>query len=384
MKPSISGLYIHVPFCDGKCDYCAFYSVPYDPVMARRYAEALERELTGWVQVYGPLAVETVYVGGGTPTLVSGEVLREFFERVRSAVNCSGLREWTIEANPGTLTEQLLEFLGEASVNRISVGVQAFDDATLGILGRRHSAADARAACDRLKRVQWVNWSVDLIAGVPGQGAGVWRDTLLQAMDFGPPHLSVYALTFEEGSRLAARATAGHIASLSDEEQLDRLHEAQDFLSRQGYERYEISNFARSGFACLHNLACWRGREYLGIGCAASSHVAGRRWTNAPDIAAYLAAVEAGRPPPRSEDESFSPAARALERLIFGLRMAEGVNLEEIARSLGDRGIAMASEWQQRLTALAGQGLVTDHAGRWFLKEHGCDLADLVARELMP
>jgi oxygen-independent coproporphyrinogen-3 oxidase len=221
-----------------------------------------------------------------------------------------------------------------------------------------------------LRRAGLKNFGLDLIAGVPGVSRARWRATLLQAVALEPEHVSVYALTSEEGTRLHRAISRGAAALLADDEQLAMLDCAEELLGRAGLYRYEISNYARPGRECRHNLACWRGEQYIGLGPAAAGHVGLRRWTHHPDLNAYLAALEGGRRPPR-ETEALTPALKRQERLVFGLRLAEGITAQT------------AAGYESSLERLRADGLVEPCAGRWKLTARGRNLADFVAVELM-
>jgi oxygen-independent coproporphyrinogen-3 oxidase len=380
---AITGLYVHLPFCDGKCPYCAFYSERYTPALADAYLDALAAELAAAGREYGPLRPATVYLGGGTPTLLAPAQLDRLAALLHGGADLGGVVEWTAEANPGSLDAARLAALLRMGVNRISLGVQAFDDATLRRLGRRHSAADVQAAIAALGGAGLRNWGLDLIACVPGVDAPAWERTLDAAVAAGPTHVSVYALTVEEGSELARRAGAGAFTALDDDAQLARLQRAEARLGAAGLARYEISNYARPGGECRHNLACWRGENYLGLGSAAASRVGARRWTNRADLAATLAAARAGRAPER-EIEDLTPLQQAAERLVFGLRLQAGVRLDEVCGSLDAAGAGQPATWDRQLAALAAAGLTVGAAGVWRLTARGRELADHVAVELMP
>lgn len=362
----ITGLYVHVPFCDGKCAYCAFYSVRYAPALADRYLDGLERELAAAL----PLAPETIYIGGGTPTALSARQLTRLCRLIRDHVGVRRLSEWSVEINPGSVDAEKAAVLAAAGVNRVSLGAQSFDDRILHTLGRRHVAADTVKALAILRAAGIANIGLDLIACVPGCTRALWRKTLRQAVELATQHMSVYALTNEEGTRLNRAIGRGTTALLSEKAQLAMLDLAEAELTRTGFDRYEISNYARGSFACRHNVACWRGEQYVGIGPAAASHVGLKRWTNCADVHAYLKAIEAGGNPPR-DVEVLTPELKRQERVIFGLRMAEGVTVD------------LASDYKDELGALQADGLVDLHAGRWMLTVRGRNLADYVAVELM-
>jgi len=373
------GLYIHVPFCTGKCNYCAFYSIVYDRVVADRYLTAAEREIEMAPDQPRLAALDTVFFGGGTPTLLATPQLERLCAIPRQWR--TGIREWTVEANPGTLDRDKLRVLRQAGVNRLSLGAQSFDDKILRKLGRRHSVEDVRTALGMARDAGFQNIGIDLIACVPGVSLELWRRTLDEAVQLRPEHISVYALTVEEGTSLEKMVAGGRHEVQDDDEQLDALHLAEKVLGIAGYRRYEISNYALPGYECLHNLSCWRGAEYLGIGPAASSHVDDRRWTNAADLNQYLLAIERGNEPLRDE-ECLSKAVKASEMMIFGLRMTEGVDVVEVRRRSG---ITEAGEQKiiALLSELSESGLVRRRNTGWVLTDRGRDLADYVAVELV-
>ena len=428
---NVTGLYVHVPFCDGKCFYCAFYSVPYRGGLAAKYLSALETEL----EQYPSLEVETVYIGGGTPSALDPDELKTLLALIKSHIRADLVKEWTVECNPGSLTPGKLAILAQNGVNRISLGAQSFDDDTLKWLGRRHSAADIFDAVEMIKAEGFDNFGLDLIACIPGFKQDVWRKTLSAAIALKPKHISVYALTSEEGSRMAREAAekqnsslpdkncsrprrgrsdrrsglnadgsgviplrpnrlaqgiagarrrdyAGQAAPgynpashnqinlLSEDEEIETLDLAENILTAEGYMHYEISNYARPGFECRHNLDCWRGGEYIGLGPAASSHAGLMRWTNLPDLGKHTEALERGDDPPR-EIDPLDPELKQLEMIVFGLRIAEGISK------------ATGRIREEKLRELCREGLVADTGEGWRLSRRGFFMADYVGRELL-
>ncbi len=359
------GLYIHVPFCDGKCGYCAFYSTLYEQGLADRFLAALELDLASL-----RLEAETVYIGGGTPSILSVSQLEKLCRAIHRHVSFKSGREWTVEMNPGTVSEEKLSVLVSAGANRISLGAQSFDDKALKVLGRRHSAADIASAVAMVRAAGIRNLSLDLIACTPGFGGKCWETNLIRAIGLAPEHISVYALTLEEGSRLSGAGARDEFSLPADEEQLDELAAAEALLAGAGYDRYEISNYALTGFECNHNLSCWRGGEYIGIGPAAASHAGLKRRCNRPDIILYMEALESGENPPFDE-ETLTPRIKQAERLVFGLRMAEGVDME------------LSPECLSTLISLRSDGLVVCNGHRWMLTARGRNLADYVGSELI-
>ncbi len=364
---AIRGIYVHVPFCDGKCHYCAFYSVPYTPESSARWLRALAREMQPWRGA----RPQTIYIGGGTPSLLPPAQWDELAGMLHAIFKISPGTEWSVETNPGSVTAQGLRLMSDSGVNRISLGAQSFHDRELQLLGRRHNAADITRAVAAIRDAGFFNFNLDLLAGIPGAAPHAWRQSLHCALALKPAHLSVYALTLEEGTRLSQMAGRQSIRYPEEEDQLAALDTAEKTLRRAGYLRYEISNYACPGRACRHNLDCWRGRQYLGFGPAAASHVNRRRWQNLPDLTAYLAALENGRTPPR-ESENLTPELTRMERLIFGLRLAEGVSCK----------LANA-RCQDVLRRLAREGLTFRRRGRWRLTRRGRELADYAAVELL-
>lgn len=385
VAPIIDGLYVHVPFCDGKCHYCAFYSVPYTRELGRAWLEAVRREAAQALERYGTLPLTSIFMGGGTPSLLPVDEMADLLsiiERLGGLTPSSRTTpvapEWTSEANPGSLTADMLALMKSYGVNRVSLGVQAMTDPVLRQLGRRHSVVDIHSAVRAIQEAGIANWGLDLIACIPGLTKSAWRDTLSAALEMGPNHLSVYALTREEGTRLNHDCEAGAVALLDEDQQLGMLDLAETLLQSGGFSRYEISNYAQPGFECRHNLACWRGHNYLGLGCAASSRVGNQRWTHGADLNAYIAGTGA------VERETLSPVTDAAERLVFGMRMREGIDLEAILQITGLTRSTQGEIWRRALLRLQRDQLVESRAGRWKLTSRGLALADHVAVELMP
>jgi oxygen-independent coproporphyrinogen-3 oxidase len=325
---------------------------------------------------------QTLYFGGGTPALLGVDRLQTLVAGVRAHVSLSSVAEWTVELNPASVTPELLRALRAWGVNRLSIGVQALSDEVLRFLGRRHTAQQAREAVAMARAAGFANIGIDLIAAVPGVSPQAWRETLQAAVALDLPHLSVYVLSAEADTPLAAAVAAGTVVLPDEEAQLAALALTEELLGAAGLARYEISNYARPGHECQHNLACWRGEDYLGLGPSAASRDGVRRWTNQSDLAGYLRALEAGLPPPREEDE-LDPLADAVERFVFGVRLAEGVDPVAFA-ARHPAAVPRVAEWQATLVRLAGQGVLTRTAsGGWRLTPHGREVADAVVAELL-
>lgn len=362
------GLYIHVPFCARKCAYCDFYSVPLGGPAAEEYLRALERECAGLPEGFAP---ETVFIGGGTPTVLSVAELGRLFETLAGALDLSRVTEWTCEANPGTLDAEKIRTLRRAGVNRVSLGVQSFEDGILKFLGRLHTARQAEESVRLLRAEGFDNLGLDLMFAVPG---GVIERDLERALALGPEHLSVYGLTFEDGTPLARRRDAGEVAEIDDGEQLRQYRVVRETLKGAGFHHYEISNYARPGHECRHNLLYWGPGEYLGLGPAAHSHWAGRRWANARRVEDWAAGA------PREFEEELAPEARAREALVFGLRRLDGVERAAFRRETGFDYHALRGG---EIAWLARLGMLEEEDDRLRLTEKGLAVSDAVFAELV-
>ena len=314
-------LYVHVPFCVRKCYYCDFASQPYSSSAAMQYLYALEQEaqifLTSWPRGQ---EVSSIYVGGGTPTVLVSEELEQVLA-VASAFPRASTIEWTVEANPGTLTLDKLRVLKAAGVNRLSLGVQSFDDTILTFLGRTHTGAEAKTAWYNARQVGFDNLSLDLIYAVPGHSLTSWRQTLKEALALAPEHISTYSLMIEEGTEFGRRG----LTPVSQELDLAQYEEAQAVLQKDGLCQYEISNFACPGFSCRHNLVYWYNEPYLGLGPSATSYLAGERRTNVRNVSEYVQCLNEGRLPVADRELAMPELARA-ETVILSLRLREGLS----------------------------------------------------------
>jgi oxygen-independent coproporphyrinogen-3 oxidase len=371
------GIYVHIPFCTGKCPYCGFNSRPAQPGEVERYVTALETETE--LRLVGPPGVDTIYFGGGTPTTVAASTLTHLLRLVEAHSAVTAGAEITVEANPESLSPETLAELHDAGFNRISIGAQSFDDEVLAALGRRHDALRAIAAIEQARAAGWANLSIDLIYGVPGQSQNQWQATLNRATELMPDHISTYCLTIEPGTEFQRREAAGDTVGVGEDAELEMYSTARQVLCAAGYEQYEISNFALPGMRCRHNLKYWRGEDYVGLGAGAHSSLAGVRWANAASPEQYAALL--GRNiPPLSYVERLSERRRMDEELILGLRTVDGACLE----SLGARhGRDARGEYRSKMEALAGAGLAVIHGSRVALSERGMVLANEVAIRIM-
>ncbi|HWQ41125.1 MAG TPA: radical SAM family heme chaperone HemW [Desulfosporosinus sp.] len=347
-------LYVHVPFCVQKCDYCAFYShslLDSSEDLISVYLEGLRVEMTKR-QKDAPQGVSSLFIGGGTPTALKGVELERLMKMIQRCFPMDQGAEKTVEGNPGTLTDEKLTILRRYGINRFSLGVQAFDDKLLSAVGRIHTAKQAREAIGRLRAAGFDNLNLDLMFGLPGQGMKLWQASLEEALSYSPEHLSLYGLMLEEGTPLYERcalvasdetecigkaAGAPQVDSLPDDDLQADMHEwAVERLKQEGFTQYETSNFARPGYVCYHNLGYWRGTDYLGLGPGAVSCLNKVRWKNIEDVRAYENCLQSGQSPIDEEgEEVLSLRERMAERMILGLRLEEGVEFTSFRNDFG-------------------------------------------------
>jgi oxygen-independent coproporphyrinogen-3 oxidase len=342
----VIGLYIHVPFCVSKCAYCDFYSVAGKLDLVPAYVDAVLAE----AQARAGMAFDTLYLGGGTPSLLGAADLERLVHGLKHVFNLSRLAEATIEVNPESALEDLLRSALDLGLNRVSIGVQSLSDRELRSIGRVHSAAQAVEVVSSVVGMGCRDVSADVIVGLPGQTLDSLRRTLDELIDLGVNHLSVYCLSLERGTRLATNPPDD---LPSDDLQADLFEGVRSVLEGWGFVHYEISNFCLPGRDCQHNLNYWRGGEYLGLGAAAASHLGGRRWKNRADLVAYLddPSGVAG------EIESLGPREKAAEEAMLRLRLlSEGLAAAEMLRRFGENG---TQSLFSRLEGLAGEGLLT-------------------------
>lgn len=371
------GLYIHIPFCVRKCRYCDFYSVEGACAAERSaFLDALEVELGRLPPGFAP---ETVFIGGGTPTAFEPAELSRFLTLLNERVRLGDVTEWTCEANPGTLTREKVAILRDAGVNRVSLGVQSFEPQNLAFLGRIHTATEAVEAFQLLRDGGFDNLSLDLIHAIPGSSRERLQCDLDRVVGLGPEHVACYGLIFEEGTPLANRRDRGEIAEVDDDEQLAQYNLVRDALARAGYRHYEISNFAKPGRECRHNLLYWTGGEYVGCGPAAHSHGEGMRYANVRDLGEYGCAMREGRSS-RESEERLGPEEKARETLVMNLRLIDGVDRESFRRATG---FDYRDLRGREIDWLCEIGLLDESGDRLRLTEKGLFVSDSVFAELV-
>jgi len=368
------GLYVHVPFCEAKCTYCHFAIDPRRPDDARqdRYLRAVVAEM----EAAPAAAADTLYFGGGTPSLFSVKRLARIVDLARRRFSLPAVAEVTVEANPADLDAAGYRELRSAGATRVSLGVQSFDDAVLAEMGRRHSSADSVRAVERARASGFANVSVDLILGWPGETGARWERSLEGLAALAPEHLSLYLLEVEGRTLLAHRARSGALDLPEDDLVADLYRCAVETLSGLGLERYEISNFARSGFESRHNAKYWADVPFLGFGMSAHSYRGGRRWWNIDTFGGYCRAVEERGPAAAVAGERMlSPRERAQEALFTGLRRREGVDLGAFRTA---HGVNVMTDYAEGLSAPFAAGLLERHGAHLRLTERGVLLSNEV------
>ncbi|MDD5260837.1 MAG: radical SAM family heme chaperone HemW [Methylacidiphilales bacterium] len=357
--PEIRHLYVHIPFCTHICPYCSFYKTRNTLPDMKAFLPALKREIE-WARSEFDLRPETVFFGGGTPSALSIGQLEDLFE----AWPWKHAVEFTMEANPLTISPAKAQLLKSAGINRVSLGAQAFDEPSLKILGRTHRAEDIRKSVQILRETGFENINLDLMFALPGQTLEQWLASVRSALELEPEHISAYNLNYEEDTEFFEKLQAG-VLRIDEGREREFFHRGMDLLEAGGFEHYEISNLAKPGHASLHNRAYWNGSDYIGLGPSACSTVGLLRWQNVPDTRLYSKALlESGEP--QRKFEELSLATKRAERILLGLRVREGVPAEELGAQ------------KELLTNLAEAGLIEVLCGRVALTREGRLVADSV------
>ncbi|HTZ39359.1 MAG TPA: radical SAM family heme chaperone HemW [Syntrophales bacterium] len=365
-----AGLYVHIPFCRSKCAYCDFYSIT-----DTRLVEGYLRALTAEMKLYRDHTdcFDTVYIGGGTPSCLEPRQIAGILRQSRQIFAIAPRCEITVEVNPGDTDVAFMKDLRDAGVNRVSIGVQSFDDTLLGLLGRRHSGRDGVEAIGAARMAGFDNLSIDLIYRVPGQTLEMWRQTLEEALRFHPEHLSCYELTLEEGTPLARAITAAKDRLLGEDDGYRFFSMTSDFLEGHGYTHYEVSNFARHpSLASRHNSKYWDHSPYLGLGPAAHSFQETRRWWNQRSLERYIHDLENGHFPLGGKEDLTQEDLR-LEALYFGFRTIRGIRCKEFTQRYG---MDLLREKGPHLQCLRDEGLVSLQGNLLAPTRRGLALAD--------
>ena len=382
-------LYIHIPFCKRKCRYCDFVSYTDYQKYKEIYIDALLREFS-FQKKYINDDITTIYIGGGTPSLLDPALFVKLIDGIRSLYPLNNLREFTVEANPGTLTDHWMNtIVNECGVNRISLVMQAFQDDILTLLGRIHCFDDVVSSVDIIKQNGIKNFNLDLMFGIPDQTSEQWLETLSEAIDLKPTHISAYGLIPEEGTPLYRDIQNGSLSLPDVEEERTMYYSAKDILRNNGFLQYEISNFSHHGYECIHNIGYWNQSEYLGLGVSAASLVSLRslencyttyeRLQNPSDIRRYLRMISEGDLSVQQR-ETVNAKESIFETVMLGLRMNRGITEDRFFRMHGK---TLSEQYGEKLEKMLASGLLLHEKSVWRLSEKGMDLQNTVLVELM-
>jgi oxygen-independent coproporphyrinogen-3 oxidase len=381
------GLYIHIPFCTAKCGYCDFNSYAGQDHAIPNYGKTLLKDAALWREAVGHRPVATVFFGGGTPSLTPVPEMAEILDGLRATFQIAPDAEVSLEANPGNLTVEYLRGLRDIGFNRVSIGVQSFDDEDLVALDRIHTGEQAREAYTAAREAGFENVNLDLIYGLPEQPLSKWQENLEQALALGPEHLSLYALTVEEGTPLARDIARGRTQAPDPDMQADDYEWTQERMARAGFEHYEISNWARPGYRCRHNLLYWRHGEYLGLGAGAHSYLGGTRFgmvllpNRYSELVEESAAAGDGRMRHIATAEAIGPETAIADALILGLRLIEGVDVRAFERRYGR---SPDDVYGDVLREFEGYGIVERTPAHLRLTKRGLLLSNELFQRLLP
>jgi oxygen-independent coproporphyrinogen-3 oxidase len=389
----MDGLYVHIPFCFHKCHYCDFYSIVDSQDRQGAFTDALIRELGNWAD-RGELRPRSIFVGGGTPTLLASDHWRRLLSAMRDRGVLDAVEEFTVEANPETVTPELLAVLAEGGVNRLSIGAQSFHRDLLKTLERWHEPSSVEQAVAAAQSAGITDLNLDLIFAIPGQTQAMLDEDLAALLALKPTHLACYSLIFEPGTPLKQKQSLGRIEPMAEDTEAAMYRQVIDRLDEAGFEHYEISNWARRrppanvkdeptavsaaeamDYRCTHNLLYWQNANWLGIGPSAASHCEGRRWKNVAHLGQYL---QHSPKPPLAEDETLGADERVGERLMLGLRMRDGVD-----RGWLDRTLTEADPRWQAIEQMRSMGLLALTETALKLTDRGLFVADRVIGELL-
>ena len=382
MKTNNIGLYVHVPFCARKCKYCDFLSFECaDESILMEYAEALAIETRINYEKWPYKILDSVFIGGGTQSLMPAEGIKKIIDTIRDCFFVSEDCEITIEANPATLTEKKVETYLECGINRISIGIQSFDNSILNMLGRLHDKNDAINAVRMVKKLGFKNMNIDLMFGIPGQTLKMWRDTVRQCVFLRPEHISLYSLQIEEGTPFYKMIYEDKIIEeLPEKTDRQMYHEALSTMRQAGYDRYEISNVSLPGFESRHNLKYWNYEEYLGLGPGASSFMDGMRFKNCSNVPEYLRHIKEGKAPVDAEGiESYTRRDEMGIYIFTALRKADGFNVSDFENTFDVNFFDVYSP--EILTKL--RGLLVSDGQNLRLTDAGFDVSNRVMAEFV-
>ena len=371
-------LYLHMPFCVRKCAYCDFLSFPSGAETQRMYAKRLMEDIDVMGKRYGEIPVETIFIGGGTPSVPDSGLIVEIMEHVRHAFHVADGAEISMEANPGTVTREKLTDYRKAGINRLSFGLQSANDRELKLLGRIHTWAEFLESFTLARECGFANLNIDLMSALPGQTCESWKETLSRVTELDPEHISAYSLIIEEGTPFGERYGSEEGRKLLPDEDSERemYHETKRFLKDCGYERYEISNYAKPGRECRHNIGYWTGVPYLGLGLGASSYLDGCRFTVNPDMKQYLEE----KPGMFADIEKLTKKDMEEEFFYVGLRMTAGVSLSEFERRFG---IFAKEVYPGLMETFVKEKAARFEGDRFVLTDYGLDVSNYIMAQFL-
>lgn len=372
----MAGIYIHIPFCKSRCLYCDFFSTVGEEEKTR-YLEAVCSELRMRSAELSGEKIETVYFGGGTPSRLTLEEWKMIFDVLNRIYGLEDCKEITLEANPDDLSFSYLSALRAFPFNRISLGVQSFDDRELRFLNRRHTAEQALQAIETARRAGYENISIDLMYGLPGQTSSAWKNNLQSAVSTEVPHISAYHLIYEEGTRLSRMREEGKIMPVDEDTSLRMFEQLMDCLTGHGFLHYEISNFARPGRLARHNTSYWKNIPYLGIGAAAHSYTEGVRQWNVADLNGYITGILSGVR--KAEREVPTPNSRYNDRILTSLRTMWGVNVQEIGKEFGSARLVYL---RTQAAPYLRSGMLVEEEGHIKVSRKGLFISDRIISDL--
>ncbi|MCD7980978.1 MAG: radical SAM family heme chaperone HemW [Clostridiales bacterium] len=389
-------LYIHIPFCIKKCLYCDFLSAPADVSVRDAYVDRLLEEIRFSGPDYSDCFVSSIFIGGGTPSILRSEQIEKLSDALNRNFHISEHAEFSVECNPGTLTMEKAKTMRRSGINRISMGLQSACNAELKLLGRIHTFEDFLLSFSFAREADFTNINVDLMSALPGQSAESWENTLRRTAELCPEHISAYSLILEEGTEFYTRYHEDALLRergeepklLPSEEEERRMYERTEiFLRERGYQRYEISNYARPGYECRHNIGYWTGREYLGLGLGASSLIGNVRYRNTDILEDYIKTNPAGTENSRGEDAFFCREEERRGRkeemeefLFLGLRMTRGISRQDFRERFG---MMPEDVYGNVFKRLKNDGLLDTAEGRIFLTKRGVDVSNTVFAQFL-
>lgn len=371
-------LYLHMPFCVRKCAYCDFLSFPTDQEPQNLYTRRLREDIDAMGKKYGDIPVDTIFIGGGTPSVPDSALIVGIMEHVRKAFHVAEGAEISMEANPGTVTREKLTDYRRAGINRLSFGLQSANDRELKLLGRIHTWAEFLESFHLARECGFTNINIDLMSALPGQTRESWKDTLKRVTDLNPEHISAYSLIIEDGTPFGEKYGSEEGRKLLPDEDSERemYHETKRFLRDCGYERYEISNYAKPGRACRHNIGYWTGLPYLGLGLGASSYMDGCRFAVNSDMKQYLEE----KPGMFTDVEKLTKKDMEEEFFYVGLRMTAGVSLPEFERRFG---VSAKDVYPGLMEMFVEEKAAVFQGDRFVLTDYGLDVSNYIMAQFL-